>query len=109
MPSTIQQVLRRNPIAYGIVFAVLPLILGLVVGPLVGFGPCGANVPSSVRLVVITAGALALTSPLVSSWLFLISFRSGTRLNTFLALPFLGLGAVVCVAWILVLASAIHS
>ena len=70
MLSGIQQELRRSPVAYGTFFAILPLMLGLAVGPLVGFGPCGPSVPSSVRLIVIVAGTLALASPLISSWLF---------------------------------------
>jgi hypothetical protein len=107
MLSRIQQALRQSPLAYGVLFAILPLILGLAVGPLVGFGPCGPSVPSSVRLAIIAAGILAITSPLISSWLFWISFRNRKSVTAALALPLLSGSVFVCLYWFFILLSAV--
>jgi hypothetical protein len=103
----IQQALRRSPFAYGVLFAVLPFMLGLAVGPLVGFGPCGPSVPSSIRFAVIGAGILALASPFIGSWLFWISFRTHKALTALVALPLLSASAFVCLYWLFVLVSAV--
>src|SRR5215510_8091730 len=106
MLSGIQQELRRGSLTYGTLFAVLPLMLGLAVGPLVGFGPCGPSVPSPVRLIVIAAGTLAIASPLISSWLFWISFRRRKSLTALMAFPLLSVGVLVCLYWLFILLSA---
>lgn len=107
MLRTIQQILRQSPMAYGVLFAILPLLLGLAVGPMVGFGPCGPRVPSTVRLVVIAAGILAISSPFVSTWLFWISFRSLRIITAVVALPLLGGSIFVCLYWLFVVVSAV--
>jgi len=108
MLSGIQQELRRGSLTYGTLFAVLPLMLGLAVGPLVGFGPCGPSVPSPVRLIVIAAGTLAIASPLISSWLFWISFRRRKSLTALMAFPLLSVGVLVCLYWLFILLSAVR-
>jgi hypothetical protein len=107
MSRSIQQILRQSPLAYGVLFAILPLVLGLAVGPMVGFGPCGPRVPSSIRLAVIAAGILAISSPFISAWLFWKSFQSRRIVTAALALPLLGGSIFVCLYWFFVVVSAI--
>lgn len=109
MLSSIQRSLRDSPLTYGGLFAVLPLMLGLAAGPLVGFGPCGPNVRSSVRLIVVAVGTIAVASPLVASWLFWISFRRRRTVTSLVGLPLLFASGFVCLYWLLILASAIMS
>jgi hypothetical protein len=107
--SSILRAFRQSPLAYGCLFALLPLGLGLAVGPLVGFGPCGPSVASSVRLVVVAAGTLAIASPIIGCWLFWISFRTRKTLTAVVALPLLGASVFVCLYWLIVLISAVMS
>jgi hypothetical protein len=85
--SSIQQ--QRTPLAYGALFAILPLALGVAVGPLVGFGPCGPNVPSSARLIVLSVGMIALAAPLIAAWLFWLSFLHRRVITAVVGLPML--------------------
>lgn len=105
--TAISQTWQRSPLLYGTLFAVLPLLLGAAVGPLVGFGPCGPNVSSSTRLVVITAGFIALTAPFVAWQLFRISFRDRKAATAFIAFPLLGASVPVCLYWLIILGSAV--
>jgi hypothetical protein len=107
MSRTIQQILRQSPMGYGVLFAVLPLVLGLAVGPMIGFGPCGPRVPSSIRLTVIAAGILAISSPFISLWLFWISFRSRRIITTTVAVPLLSGSVFVCLYWFFIVISAV--
>ena len=107
MLSNVPQTLRRSPLPYGVMFAVLPVLLGLAIGPMVGFGPCGPNVPGSVRLLVIAAGILAIGSPYIAAWLFRISFRSRKGLTALVALPLLSVSLFVSLYWLFVLFSAV--
>ena len=109
MLSRIQQPLRQAPLAYGILFAALPLALGVAVGPLVGFGPCGPNVPSSARIIVVTAGAIALAAPFVATWLFWLSFRRQRITAAVVGLPLLFGSGFVCLYWLFVVISAVVS
>jgi hypothetical protein len=93
--------------AYGVIFAILPLLLVVAVGPMVGFGPCGPRVPSTIRLVVIAAGILAISSPLISAWLFCISFRRLRIITAAVALPLLAGSVFVCLYWFFVVVSAV--
>jgi len=93
--------------AYGVLFAILPLLLGLAVGPMIGFGPCGPHVPSTIRLVVIAVGILAISSPFISAWLFWISFRSLRVITATVALPLLGGCVFVCLYWFFIVVSAV--
>jgi hypothetical protein len=105
--SFMWQSLRRNPLEYGSLFAFLPLLLGIVVGPLIGFGPCGPNVRSSTRLLVIVAGVVSMVSPFVSAWLFWLSFRERKKASTVVGAPLLGLCCFICLYWLIVLISAV--
>jgi hypothetical protein len=107
MSKSIQQILRQSPMAYGVLFAILPLMLGLAVGPMVGFGPCGPRVPSSIRLAVTAAGILAISCPFISSWLFWISFRSRRIITAAVALPLLSGSIFVCLYWFFIVVSAV--
>ena len=107
MSRSIQQVLRQSPMAYGVIFAILPLLLVVAVGPMVGFGPCGPRVPSTIRLVLIAAGILAISSPFISAWLFCISFRRLRIITAAVALPLLAGSVFVCLYWFFVVVSAV--
>lgn len=107
MSRSIQQILRQCPMGYGVLFAVLPVVLGLAIGPMVGFGPCGPRVPSPIRLAVMAAGILAIASPFISSWLFWTSFRSRRIITATVALPLLGGSVFVCLYWLFVMISAV--
>jgi len=107
MSRSIQQVLRQSPMAYGVLFAILPLVLGLAVGPMVGFGPCGPLIPSTIRLVVVVVGILAISSPFISAWLFWISFRSLRVITAAVALPLLGGSIFVCLYWFFIVVSTV--
>lgn len=109
MLSRIQQRLGQTPLAYGILFAMLPLGLGIAVGPLVGFGPCGPNVPSSTRIIVLAAGAIALTAPFVATWLFWLSFLRRRAITSVVGLPLLFGSGFVCLYWFFALISAVMS
>jgi hypothetical protein len=87
----------------------LPLALGIVVGPLVGFGPCGPNVPSSARLMVLTAGTIALAAPLIAAWLFWVSFVHRRLITAVVGLPMLFGSGFVCLYWFFVVISAVMS
>ena len=101
------QAFRASPLGYGSLFAMLPLFLGLAVGPLIGFGPCGPNVQSSTRLLVIAFGIAAMASPFVSARLFWFSFRESKAATAIVGLPMLGVSCVVCLYWLIVLISAV--
>ena len=107
--SKIQQRLGQTPLAYGILFSVLPLALGIAVGALVGFGPCGTNVPSSARIIVLAAGAIALAAPLMATWLFWLSFRRQRIVAAVVGLPLLFGSGFVCLYWFFVVISAVMS
>lgn len=107
MQSNLQRVLRRTPLAYGTLLAGLPLMLGAMIGPWVGFGPCGPSVRSSIRLAVIVAGILAISSPFVAAWLFWISFRNRRALTAIIGLPLLAASGFICLYWLFVLFSAL--
>jgi hypothetical protein len=101
------QEFRASPLGYGSLFAMLPLFLGLMVGPLIGFGPCGPNVPSSTRLLVIAFGVAAMASPFVSARLFWLSFRERKAASAIMGVPLLGGSCFVCLYWFVVLISAV--
>jgi hypothetical protein len=82
-------------------------MLGLAVGPMVGFGPCGPRVPPSVRLAVIAAAILAISPPFIGSWLFWISFRSRRFITATVALPLLSGSIFICLYWFFILLSAV--
>ena len=107
MLSRIQQTLRQSPLTYGALFAALPLILGMAVGPLIGFGPCGPNVPSSVRGVVLTAGIIAVAAPIIGAWLFWVSFQGRRAASAVAGLPLLWGSAFVCLYWFFIIVSAV--
>lgn len=107
MSKTIQQTLGQNPLAYGVLFAIMPLMLGLAVVSGIGFGPCGPHVPSSIRLAVIAAGILAISSPFISYWLFWISFRSRRIITAAVALPLLSGSIFICLYWFFILVSTL--
>lgn len=107
--SKIQQRLGQTPLAYGILFSVLPLPLGIAVGALVGFGPCGPNVPPSARIIVLAAGAIALVAPLMATWLFWLSFRRQRMVAAVVGLPLLFGSGFVCLYWFFVVISAVMS
>jgi hypothetical protein len=109
MLSNVRQTLRQSPLIYGVLSAILPLLLGVAVGPLVGFGPCGPNVPSSVRIVVMSAGMVAVASPFVGCWLFWVSFRRRGIVTAVVGLPLICGSVFVCLYWFFILASAIMS
>jgi hypothetical protein len=100
-------VLRRSPLVYGVLFALLPIALALAVGPLVGFGPCGPSVPGSVRVVVIVTGLLAVSSPFVGSWLFWLSFPNRKAITASVALPLVSFSVFICLYWLAILISAV--
>lgn len=109
MLSNVRQTLRHSPLIYGVLFAILPLLLGVAAGPLVGFGPCGPNVPSSVRIIVMSAGMVALASPFVGSWLFWVSFRRRGVVTAVVGLPLICGSLFVCCYWFFVVLSAVMS
>src|SRR5437588_7829383 len=109
MLSDIRQALRQSPLMYGALFALLPLLLGLAVVPVVGFGPCGPNVGPSVRFFVVISGAIAMAAPFIGSWLFLVSFRRRHIISAMVGLPLLCGSVFVCLYWFFILVSAVMS
>jgi hypothetical protein len=107
--AVIQQRLRQSPLTYGALFAAVPLILGIAVGPLVGWGPCGPNVTSSARVLVLVAGITAMASPFIGGWLFWLSFRRRGVVTGVLSVPLLCGSLFVCVYWFFIILSAVMS
>jgi hypothetical protein len=107
MLSRIQQALRQSPLTYGVLFAALPLMLGIALGPLIGFGPCGPNVPSSVRGLVVVAGTIAVAAPFIGAWLFSISFQARRAVTAVVGLPLLCGSLFVCCYWFFIIVSAV--
>jgi hypothetical protein len=87
----------------------LPLVLGIAVGQFVGFGPCGPNVGSSVRGIVLLVGIIALSAPFISARLFWVSFRRQSVLSGIVGLPLLCGSFLVSCYWFFIVLSAVMS
>jgi len=84
-------------------------MLGVALGPLVGWGPCGPNVTASARILVLAAGITAMAAPFIGAWLFWLSFRRRGVVTAVLGVPLLVGSIFICCYWFFIVASAVMS
>jgi hypothetical protein len=97
----------RGPLLAGAVFALLPFLLALMVGAVVGFGPCGPSIAPSARWLVIVLGCFALVCPIAAAWCFWQSFTLHRVSSLAIGAPLLVFSAFVWLYWFVVVASAL--